>query len=95
MFLSTGGLNQGYAIHGIVNATVKEELHADELERVDDFDDLYEQVEMKLIEKAVTKNAEGIINVRFEPQVVRVSVGPKYIVLHGYGTAVSLLHKKK
>ena len=31
MFLSTGGLNQGYAIHGIVNATVKEELHADEL----------------------------------------------------------------
>ncbi len=52
MFLSTGGLNQGYAIHGIVNATVKEELHADELERVDDFDDLYEQVEMKLIETA-------------------------------------------
>ena len=74
MFLSTGGLNQGYAIHGIVNATVKEELHADELERVDDFDDLYEQVEMKLIEKAVAKNADGIINVRFEPQVVRVSV---------------------
>ncbi|HIX02460.1 MAG TPA: hypothetical protein H9861_06870 [Candidatus Ligilactobacillus excrementigallinarum] len=95
MFLSTGGLNQGYAIHGIVNATVKQELQADELDRVDDFDDLYDQVKMKLIDKAVTKNADGVINVRFEPQVVRVSVGPKYIVLHGYGTAISFLKKKK
>ena len=63
------------------------------MNRVDDFDDLYDQVKMKLIDKAVTKNADGVINVRFEPQIVRVSVGPKYIVLHGYGTAISFLKK--
>lgn len=94
MFLSTGGLNQGYAIHGIVNATVKEELHADELDRVDDFDDLYKRVEMKLVDNATAKGADGIINIRFEPQIVRVAVGPKYLLLHGYGTAISLLKKK-
>ncbi|SEM52959.1 hypothetical protein SAMN05216431_1044 [Ligilactobacillus sp. WC1T17] len=89
MFLTTGEINRTYTIKGIVNATVKKELTSDQLDQVAEFDDLYTEVKAKLIERAVTKGGEGIIAVRFEPQIVRVSVGPKYLLLHGYGTVVS------
>ncbi len=93
MFLTTGEINRTYTIKGLVNATVKKELTSDQLDQVDEFDDLYTEVKSKLIERAVAKGGEGIIAVRFEPQIVRVSVGPKYLMLHGYGTVVSFPKK--
>ena len=81
MFLTTGEINRTYTIKGIVNATVKKELTSDQLDQVDEFDDLYTEVKGKLIA------------VRFEPQVVRVSVGPKYLMLHGYGTVIGFPRK--
>ncbi|KRL84285.1 hypothetical protein [Ligilactobacillus apodemi] len=88
MFLTTGEINRTYTIKGIVSATVKKTLTADQLDEVDNFDDLYREVQDILIERAVAKDGEGIIAVRFEPQIVRVSVGPKYLMLHGYGTVI-------
>ncbi|WGN89623.1 hypothetical protein [Ligilactobacillus faecis] len=89
MFLTTGEINRTYTIKGIVNATVKKTLTAEQLDEVDNYDDLYKEVEALLIERAVAKDGDGIIGVRFEPQIVRVSVGPKYLMLHGYGTVIS------
>ena len=94
MFLTTGGINNAYAIKGIVNATVKRTLTAEEIDAVDQYDELYTEVKSKLIERAVTKEGDGVINVRFEPQIVRVSVGPKYVMLHGYGTVIKLVRNK-
>lgn len=93
MFLSTSGLNQSYILKGIVNATVKRTLKAEELDEVDQFDNLYAQVQKKLENKALELDADGVINIRFVPQIVRVSVGPKYMLLHGYGTAISFSKK--
>lgn len=93
MFLTTGEINRTYTIKGIVNATVKRELLAEQLDEVDQYDDLYNEVKTKLIERAVAKDGDGIIAVRFEPQIVRVSVGPKYLMLHGYGTVVGFPKK--
>lgn len=93
MFLSTSGLNQSYILKGIVNATVKRTLKAEELDEVDQFNNLYAQVQKKLENKALELDADGVINIRFVPQIVRVSVGPKYMLLHGYGTAISFPKK--
>ena len=91
MFLSTSGLNQSYILKGIVNATVKRTLKAEELDEVDQFDNLYAQVQKKLENNEL--DADGVIDIRFVPQIVRVSVGPKYMLLHGYGTAISFPKK--
>ncbi|WP_178197063.1 hypothetical protein [Ligilactobacillus sp. Marseille-Q7487] len=93
MFLTTGEINRTYTIKGVINATVKRELSADQLDEVDQYDELYNEVKTKLIERAVAKDGDGIIGVRFEPQIVRVSVGPKYMLLHGYGTVVGFPKK--
>ena len=93
MFLSTSGLNQSYILKGIVNATVKRTLKAEELDEVDQFDNLYAQVQKKLENKALELDADGVIDIRFVPQIVRVSVGPKDMLLHGYGTAISFPKK--
>ena len=93
MFLTTGEINRTYTIKGIVNATIKRELLADQLDEVDQYDELYNEVKTKLIERAIAKDGDGIICVRFEPQIVRVSVGPKYMLLHGYGTVIGFPKK--
>ncbi|MSE09637.1 hypothetical protein GKC33_13475, partial [Lactobacillus salivarius] len=64
MFLSTSGLNQSYILKGIVNATVKRTLKAEELDEVDQFDNLYAQVQKKLENKALELDADGVIDIR-------------------------------
>ena len=88
MFLTTGDVNRSYAIKGIVNATAKLILEADEIDRVDDFDSLYDDVRAELAERAINKGGDGHINVHFEPQTVRVTIAPRFLVLHGYGTVI-------
>ena len=69
LFLTTGEVKQAYTIKGIVNATVKKTLTAEQLDEVDNFDELYRQVQDILIERAVAKDGDGIIGVSFEPQI--------------------------
>lgn len=88
MFLTTGDINRSYVILGVVNATVKKSLRADEIDQVDQFDDLYTSVKSKLLDRTIAKNGDGVLQVRFIPQVIEVGGGPKYLQLHGYGTAV-------
>lgn len=91
MFLTTGSIGQPHAILGIVNATVQRTLAADEIDHVGDFADLYEQVKSKLAEQTADFGGDGVVEVRFAPEVVRVVASPKYLVLHGYGTAIRLI----
>ncbi|MFT8882911.1 MAG: hypothetical protein ABF991_06610 [Liquorilactobacillus hordei] len=93
MFLTTGEINRAHMIVGIVNATVKRTLTPDEIDDVDNFDDLYEKVKTRLIERTVARDGDGIVAVHFVPEIVSVGVGPKYIILHGYGTAISFPKK--
>ncbi|MCI1634349.1 MAG: hypothetical protein LKJ22_10080 [Liquorilactobacillus nagelii] len=94
MFLTTGDVNRSYVILGIVNATVKRTLLADEIDELAEYDELYNEVKTKLVDRAVTKNGDGLLQVRFVPQIVQVGPGPKYMLLHGYGTAVRFPSKK-
>ncbi|WP_057737970.1 hypothetical protein [Liquorilactobacillus uvarum] len=93
MFLTTRDINRTYMILGIVNATAKRTLIADRIDEVDQYDDLYNQVKSKLIERAAAKDGDGVIGVSFNSEIVRVSVGPKYMMLHGYGTVISFPKK--
>ena len=43
----------------------KKTLTAEQLDEVDNFDELYRQVQDILIERAVAKDGDGIIGVRF------------------------------
>lgn len=95
MFLTTGEINGTYAIQGIVNATVKRALLPEEVDQVDQYDDLYTAVKTKLIERAVAKDGDGLIMVRFVPSIVQTGPAPRYMVLHGYGTVVSLKPRLK
>lgn len=91
MFLTTGSIGQPHAILGIVNATVKAELAADELDKIADYAALYEQVEEKLADQAAAVGGDGIVEVRFVPEVVQLQISPKFKLLHAYGTAVRLI----
>ena len=94
MFLTTGGINRTYAIKGIVNATIKKTLLAEEIDKVDQYDELYVEFKRRLAKRATALNGDAVIEVRFIPEIVRVSVGPKYMLLHGYGTVISFPRKK-
>lgn len=95
MFLITGDLRSSYAVKGVVNATVKKTLQPDEIDQVADYDNLYEKVKEILGKRAEALGADGVIDVSFVPEIARVAVGPKYMILHGYGTAVALLKNSK
>ncbi len=77
MFLTTGEINQSYMILGVVNATLKRTLTAEQIDEVDCYEELYTQVKTKLIEKAVAKNGDGIIGVHFVPPNCECSSGSK------------------
>ena len=62
LFLTTGEVKQAYTIKGIVNATVKKTLTAEQLDEVDNFDELYRQVQDILIERAVAKDGDGTVS---------------------------------
>ena len=93
MFLTTGSINRTYAIKGIVNATIKRTLLAEEIDQVDQYDELYDEIKSRLAKRAAALNGDAVIEVRFVPEIVRVAVGPKYMLLHGYGTVVSFPRK--
>ena len=91
MFQSTGGLGQPHQVLGIVNATAHLMLSSETIDAFESMDQLFVEVQEKLAERATAKGADGIIDIRFNTQSVRVQVAPKFLVVTGYGTMVKLV----
>lgn len=93
MFMSTGGFNQAHIIKGVVTVTVSTMLSSEKPDEFSKFDDLFDQAKQKLFEQAKQKQGDGIVDVSFNTEVVRMSVAPKFLVVHGYGTVIALPKK--
>ncbi|WP_261810743.1 YbjQ family protein [Levilactobacillus humaensis] len=95
MFMTTGGLNRAHEIQGIMTATQHAMMRSEKPDEFSLFDDLFDAVKQKLMKQAREAGADGLIEVRFNTEVVRMSVAPKFLVVHGYGTAVKFPKAKK
>lgn len=93
MFQSTGGIGQSHQVLGIVNATAHLMLSSETIDAFESMDQLFVEVQEKLAERATAKGADGIIDIRFNTQSVRVQVAPKFLVVTGYGTMVKLVQE--
>ncbi|KRN26064.1 hypothetical protein FD14_GL003133 [Secundilactobacillus similis DSM 23365 = JCM 2765] len=54
------------------------------------FDQLFEDAKQQLFQKTKARGGDGIVNVSFNTEVVRMSVAPKFLIVHGYGTVITL-----
>ncbi|AYM02904.1 heavy metal-binding domain-containing protein [Levilactobacillus yiduensis] len=95
MFMTTGGLNRTHAIQGILTATASKMLRSEKPDEFSLFDGLFDEVKQDLMKQAQETDADGLIEVRFNTEVVRMNVAPKFLVVHGYGTAVKFPNSKK
>lgn len=95
MFMTTGGLNRSHAIQGILTATAHDMLTSEKPDAFERFDPLFEAVKQELMKQARESGADGLINVRFNTEVVQMNVAPKFLVVHGYGTAITFPQQKK
>lgn len=94
MFMTTGGLNRSHAIQGILTATAHTMLTSEKPDEFERFDDLFDEAKQKLMHRAETMQADGLIEVRFNTEVVRMNVAPKFLVVHAYGTAIKFPQQK-
>lgn len=94
MFMTTGGLNRAHAIQGILTATAHDMLTSEKPDEFERFEPLFTQVKQDLMHQAQAAGADGLIEVRFNTEVVRMNVAPKFLVVHGYGTAITFPQKK-
>lgn len=90
MFMSTGAYNQAHVIKGVVAVTCSTMLRSEQPDEFSKFDGLFDEAKQKLFEKAEEKGGDGIVDVAFNTEVVRMSVAPKFLVVHGYGTVIAL-----
>lgn len=95
MFMTTGGLNRAHAIQGILTATAHTMLRSEKPDEFSLFDGLFDEVKQNLMKQAQTMGADGLIEVRFNTEIAQMNVAPKFIVVHGYGTAVKFPNQKK
>ncbi|GEO73912.1 hypothetical protein FD30_GL000147 [Levilactobacillus namurensis DSM 19117] len=94
MFMTTGGLNRAHAIQGILTATAHDMLRSEKPDEFERFDVLFDEVKQQLMQQAQTAGADGLIEVRFNTEVVQMNVAPKFLVVHGYGTAIKFPEQK-
>lgn len=88
MFMTTGGLNRSHAVQGILTATAHDMLTSEKPDDFDRFQPLFDEVKQQLMQQAQTQGADGLIEVRFNTEVVQMNVAPRFLVVHGYGTAI-------
>ncbi|GAX01373.1 hypothetical protein [Secundilactobacillus silagei] len=93
MFMSTGSFNQAHIIKGVIAVTVSTMLSSERPDEFSKFDDLFDQAKQKLFEQAQKRNGDGVVDVSFNTEVVRMNVAPKFLVVHGYGTVIALPKK--
>ncbi|KRM74132.1 heavy metal-binding domain-containing protein [Secundilactobacillus collinoides] len=94
MFMSTGAFNQPHVIKGVAAVTCHTQLTSEKPDQFELFDQLFDEAKQKLYQKAAAKNADGIVDVSFNTEVVRMSVAPKFLIVHAYGTVISLENSK-
>lgn len=90
MFMSTGDFNQAHVIKGVVAVTCHKMLTSEKPDEFELFDQLFEDAKQQLFQKTKARGGDGIVNVSFNTEVVRMSVAPKFLIVHGYGTVISL-----
>ncbi|WP_125581711.1 heavy metal-binding domain-containing protein [Levilactobacillus cerevisiae] len=95
MFMTTGGLNRAHAIQGILTTTTSTMLRSEKPDEFSLFDKLFDEAKQNLMKQAQEAKADGLIEVRFNTEVVRMNVAPKFLVVHAYGTAVKFPSSKK
>lgn len=91
MFLSTGSFNRAHAIQGIVNATSHLMLPSETIDAFESMDQLFSDVEEKMKQRATEQGADGVVDIKFNTQVVEMQVAPKFLVVTGYGTMIKLI----
>ncbi|WP_137597732.1 hypothetical protein [Paucilactobacillus kaifaensis] len=91
MFLTTGSIDKPHVIKGIVNATSHLMLSSETIDAFESIEQLFPDVEEKMKQIATDHNADGIVDIKFNTEVVQLQVAPKFLVVTGYGTMVSLI----
>lgn len=94
MFMTTGGFNRSHSIQGIITATAHDMLTSEKPDEFERFEPLFADVKQQLMQQAQDQGADGLIEVRFNTEVVQMNVAPKFLVVHGYGTAIKFLSQK-
>lgn len=90
MFMSTGAYPGAHTIKGIVTATSSAALTSERPDEFSKFDGLFDDVKQQLFQEAKDRGGDGVVDVSFNTEVVRMSVAPKFLIVHGYGTVVAL-----
>ncbi|WP_282802387.1 hypothetical protein [Secundilactobacillus kimchicus] len=93
MFMSTGSYSQSHIVKGVVTATSHTMLTSEKPDDFDRFDDLFEETKQKLFQKAAALAGNGVIDVSFNTEVVRMNVAPKFLVVHGFGTVITMINE--
>lgn len=88
MYLSTGSATKAHEVIGITTATSHLMLESETIDAFESIDQLFPDVQEKMRQHAAEKDANAIVDVRFNTEVVRMSVAPKFLVVTGYGTMV-------
>lgn len=88
MFITTEGINVGHTIKGVVEATTSLMLASEDIDKFNLFDQLFDEAKEKLEKKAELLDGNGIIGLKYNTEIAQVSVAPKFLVVHAYGTVV-------
>lgn len=88
--MSTGGFAQSHTVKGVVTATAHTMLPSEKPDDFERFDDLFEEVKQKLLKLGSEMQGDGIINVSFNSEIAQMNVAPKFLVVHGFGTVITL-----
>jgi len=88
MFITTEGINAGYTIKDVVEATSSLMLASEDIDKYNMFDQLSDEAKQKLKKKADLLEGDGIIGLKYNTEVVEVNGAPKFLVVHGYGTVI-------
>ncbi|KRN94608.1 hypothetical protein [Pediococcus stilesii] len=90
MFITTEAINVGYTIKGVVEATSSLMLSSEDIDKYNMFDQLFDDSKNKIQKKAELLNGDGIIGLRYNTEVTEVQGAPKFLIVHAYGTVISI-----
>ncbi|UPM41267.1 hypothetical protein [Pediococcus acidilactici] len=88
MFITTTGINAGYTIKDVVEATASLMLPSEDIDKYNMFDQLFDESKEKIKKKAELSGGDGIIGLKYNSEVVELNGAPKFLVVHAYGTVV-------
>jgi uncharacterized protein YbjQ (UPF0145 family) len=90
MFITTSGINVGYTIKDVVEATSSLMLASEDIDKYNMFDQLFDDAKQKIQKKAALVSGDGIIGLKYNTEVVDLNGAPKFLVVHAYGTVVKI-----